>query len=482
MRWILLVSLLFQVAPAQSLRERIDAALESSLGAKGAFWGVQVVSLGNGRTLYEHNPNRFFTPASNTKLFTTALALMRLGPDYRFATTVQAPAAPDAAGRITELRLIGGGDPMLSARVAPYQKSANGGNPLQPIALLAEKVYEAGVRRVDGDVVGDDTAYVWAPYPDGWAIEDATSSDGAPVSALAINDNVFTLALRAGKTNTPALILTPSIEFYSIDNRVRTGPGLENKVFAERLPGTRQLRIWGTLSSGATSMLLAIDDPALYAAQALTDALTRLGVVVAGRPTALHRFPNQGIGAPLREGVELARRESPPLVELLQIIDKVSQNLHAEMMLREVARTRRASGSREDGLAEEKLFLTEAGVGAGEVNLKDGSGLSHDGLVTPAALVKLLQFMYRGPHREAWISLLPIGGEDGTLSWRFRGKPQARRIHAKTGSLSHVAALSGYVESRSHGWLAFSILANNFNSNGSDIRAVIDRIALTLTE
>lgn len=487
MRRFVLFAVLAASAVGASLSGRIEAALASTPAARQTFWGVKVVSLANGRTLFETNAQRFFVPASNTKLFTTALALVRLGPDYRFQTTVRGPA-PDAAGTVAGgLRLIGGGDPLLSGRVTPYQKGQASGNPLEAIEALAEQVYARGVRRIEGDVAGDDTAYVWAPYPEGWAMEDGLWSDGAPVSALAVNDNVFTLTLRAGGKagRPPSVSLSPPIEFYSIDNRVRTGPGLENRVRVERLPGSRQVRLWGTLSTsppGSVSFLLSVDDPALYAAQALADALTRRGVAIAGRPVAKHRFANQRAGVPFLDGVELARRESPPLIELLRIIDKVSQNLHAEMTLREVARSRRGAGRPEDGLEELRAFLIENGAPPSEVQLRDGSGLSQNGLTTPSAIVRLLQAMYRSPRRAQWISLLPIGGEDGTLNGRFRGRAAARRIHAKTGSLSRVAALSGYVESKSRGWLAFSILANNYTAPGAEIRDVIDKVALILAE
>jgi D-alanyl-D-alanine carboxypeptidase/D-alanyl-D-alanine-endopeptidase (penicillin-binding protein 4) len=488
MRWILPLFLLLRIAPAQPLRERIEAVLESSPAAQRAFWGIQLVDLDSGATLFQSNPNRLFVPASNTKLFTTALALMRLGPDYRFHTSIRAAAAPDTSGRIAgELRLVGGGDPMLSARAVPYQKGPALGDPLQAIDALAEQVFSSGVRRIDGDIVGDDTAYVWAPYPEGWVQDDTVWDFGAPVSALAVNDNVFSLALRAnGSTRrTPALSLSPALEYYFIDNRVRTGPGLENKVYVDRLPGSRQLRLWGTMSSdpaSSTSLLLAIDDPALYAACALAGALTRRGIAISGRPVALHRFANQTEAPPAPTGLGLARRDSPPLIELLRIIDKVSQNLHAEMVLREVARVRKGTGSREAGLEEAGAFYSEIGLADTQYRFLDGSGLSPGGLVAPAAVVKLLGAMYRSQYRDVWISLLPLGGEDGTLATRFEGSSEARRIHAKTGTLSHVAALSGYADSRSRGWLAFSILVNNFNAPGAEIRALIDKIALLLTE
>ncbi len=486
MRWIVPLLLLVQISPAQPLGQRIQAALESSPGARRAWWGIEVVELGTGSTLFQTNANRFFVPASNTKLFTTALALMRLGPDYRFETTIRADAAPDAQGRIAGgLRLVGGGDPLLSNRAVPYRKGAAAGDPLQAIDALAAELCARGVRRIDGDIVGDDTAYIWAPYPDGWATDDVAWDYGAPVSALAVNDNFISITLKAAAAGTPELSLSPALEFYAIDNRVRAGPGLENKVYVERLPGSRQLRIWGTMSSdppGSTTLLLAIDDPALYAARALADALVRRGVRIGGRAVARHRFANQGEAPAAAGGVELARRTSPPLVEVLRIIDKVSQNLHAEMVLREVGRVRNGKGSREAGLEEMRAFLSEAGIEDGEYNFEDGSGLSRLGLVTPGALVKLLRFMRASRHGDAWVSLLPLGGEDGTLSTRFSGNRDGRRIHAKTGSLTHVAALSGYVESKTRGLVAFAIVANNFNAPSWEIRAVMDRIALMLAE
>jgi D-alanyl-D-alanine carboxypeptidase/D-alanyl-D-alanine-endopeptidase (penicillin-binding protein 4) len=507
MKWLSLLLTAASLVPAQTsgkrgphptnLHRRIETILASLPAAQRAFWGVRVVQASTGTPLFETNGRRLFLPASNAKLFTTAFALMRLGPDYRFETTVRSDEPPGPNGRLAgDLRLIGGGDPMLSAREVPYHKGHSAtGNPLQAIETLADQIYASGVRSIAGDIVGDDTAYVWEPYPEGWAQDDLVWDYGAPVSALTVNDNVFTLRLRAAG-RLASVILSPPMEFYSIDNRVRAGPGLPAKVQVERLPGSRQLRLWGTLGSdpaSETQMLLAIDDPALYAARAFADALTRRGIVVAGRPAARHRWaneaPEQGgmrldvaAGAGAQGGVVLARRTSPPLIELLRVIDKVSQNLHAEIVLREVGRVRRGVGTREAALDEERKFLGEAGIGSDEYHFADASGLSGGDLVAPEAVVKLLQYMYRTPLRDAWISLLPIGGEDGTLAGRFGGVSAARRIHAKTGSLSQAAALSGYIESRTRGMLTFSILANNFNAPGSDIRGVIDRIALALAE
>jgi D-alanyl-D-alanine carboxypeptidase/D-alanyl-D-alanine-endopeptidase (penicillin-binding protein 4) len=464
---------------AADLPGKIQRVLDGATGMRRGFVGLQIVNLGTGAVLFESNADHLFVPASNSKLFTTALGLMRLGPDYKFHTTVVASGEPDADGRIAgAVSLIGDGDPNLSGRELPYRVDSPRGEGLRAIEDLAGQIVGRGVRRIDGDIVGDDSAYVWEPYPEGWGQGDALWEYGAPVSALTINDNAFVLNLYPGD---PARIsIDPPLEFYQIDNLVESGSPKKIKIGRE--PGSRQLRIWGTLppKDPGLSELLAIHDPALYAAVALRDALTRGGVAIRGNAVARHSLP----GAPVipATGFELARLDSLPLLEDLRVTAKVSQNLHAELILRSVARVLRGAGSREAGIEEMRVFLKEAGVPASEYQLADGSGLSRTSLVTPDAVVKLLRFMYASPHRENWLSLLPVGGEDGTLRLRLRGTVAAGRIHAKTGSLTHVTGLSGYAQRKDGTMLAFSFLANNQSAPAREVRAVLDKICVLMVE
>ena len=484
---------------AASLPERIEKLLAASgpvgAPARAAFWGIQIVDLGTGKTLCELNPNRFFVPASNTKLFTTALALTRLGPDFTFQTLVVADSPPDAEGRIRgALRLVGGGDPNLSARAIPYHMGPATGNPLAAIEDLAEQVVARGVKRIDGGIIGDDTWYLWQPYGEDWAIDDPQFEYGAPVSALTVNDNAVTLAIRPGARDgdPAALAWNPPLEYYRVDNRIRTvAAGGERSVHFRRDPGGFEVRLWGSipLRDHGEDLVLAIEDPALYAAQALSQALEERGVSIGGGATALHAFPNetpdltQAAAPPTAvSGVELARRVSAPLIEDLRITDKVSQNLHAELALRAVGRARRNLGSLEAGVAEIKTFLAEAGIDPEAYNLADGSGLARLNLVTPATVVKLLRYRYASPARDNWISLLPVGGQDGTLSARFGESAVAGRVRAKTGTLAHVSALSGYVQRPEGGWVAFSILVNNYNGRAAEVRGVMDRICALIME
>jgi serine-type D-Ala-D-Ala carboxypeptidase/endopeptidase (penicillin-binding protein 4) len=479
---LLLAAALTPASAAPTLSQRIRRAIGASPAARAAFWGIRIVDQASGQTLADMNSEHFFVPASNTKLFTAALALKRLGPDYKFRTIVRLD--PDGS-----IRLVGGGDPNLSNRAIPYHTGPRSGDPLQAIDELAGKVAASGVTRITGDVIGDDSIYVWQPFPPGWAADDPLWDYGAPVSALTLNDSTIELTLTGGENeDDPASIrLVPAVEFYEIDNRVRTAVRESRRTSIEREAGSMQLRLWGAIAPGRVeTRTLGIEDPALYAARAFYDALLRRGVNIEGRPVAHHRFPDEV--ADLRHGQEpdpppgreLAARDSAPLVENLRVMAKVSQNLHAELLLRAVARARRRIGSRQAGLEEMKEFLTEAGLDEHEYLFEDGSGLSRLNLVQPRAVVELLRYMHATPE---WVDLLPVGGEDGTLASRFTGTRAAGRIHAKTGTLSHVSALSGYAVRKSGRVRTFSIMVNNYNtSDSSEIRSIVDKICNLMVE
>jgi serine-type D-Ala-D-Ala carboxypeptidase/endopeptidase (penicillin-binding protein 4) len=479
--WAALLLTLIPCAAAD-LSQAIDALMQASPAARASV-GIQVVDLKTGNALYSRNADRLFLPASNMKLFTSALALERLGPDYRMTTRlVHAPSG--------DLILVGGGDPSLSGRTYPYQKDAPTPkpNPLQAIEEFADQAVAAGIMRVDGDIVGDDQLYPWAPYPPSWTVDDATQEDGAPVSALTVNDNVVTLAIHpAARAGDLAAISTePALEYFALDNHVLTVAGeKEARIRLSRMPGSRQVLLWGSIPlGGATAReTVAVDDPALFAACALYDALVRRGVAIRGRPVVRHRSVSEDAW-PI-EGDVIATRMSPPMVEMLQVIEKVSQNLHAELMLREVARVTRNTGTRESGLQELGAWLASIGIKTEEWRAEDGSGLSRNDQVSPRAMTRLLSYMAASKNGAAWLSLLPVGGEDGTLANRLccvSDAGAAKKVRAKTGSLTRAVALSGYADSRTRGRLAFSILVNNFSAPQAEVRAWVDRIALVLVE
>jgi D-alanyl-D-alanine carboxypeptidase/D-alanyl-D-alanine-endopeptidase (penicillin-binding protein 4) len=453
--------------------------------AQRAVWAIHAVDLATGRVLYQRNATIPMAPASNTKLFSTALALLRLGPDYRFETRVLAMGVPDSQGRLAgDLVLAGGGDPTLSARVIPYRKGPVQGDPLAPLAELADQIVQAGVRVIDGDLIGDDTRWPWIPYPDGWTLDDSIWEYGAPVSALTLNDNAIRLTIRPPKKpgETAEVTLNPPVDYFTIYNTLRVAAGAERKITVDRRPGSRVLFIGGSTppATGAATELIAVDDPALFAAQALAQLLRERGVVLQGAVRALHRLPGRPAAEPA--GLVLARRLSPPLIETLRVTNKVSQNLHAEIVLREVGFVRRGEGSADAGLKEMSELLASLGLDKLDSSLADASGLSRRTLVTPVAVTTLLRYLHQGEFGDAYASTLPIAGEDGTLASRFRGVRGASTVRAKTGSISHVAALSGYTTDGEARRVAFSIVVNNFTAPSGELRSLLDKIAVVIQQ
>ena len=481
------------VASAADLASKIDELVSKTPALGKAFVGLDVVSLASGRVLYEHNQDRLFVPASNMKLFTTALALVKLGPQYRFKTQIGADLPIDADGTLAgNLVFAGGGDPTLSGREYPYQyhpgSQAVTSYSFRAVEELADQLVARGLKRVNGDIVGDDRRYVWEHRVKGWSNGDALWEYGAPVSALILNDNSFAVTIRpAAHTGDLAQIsLSPDFEYFSIDNRVHTRAGGMRKVAFSESSNGRQLHIAGVLPPGNAGIteLLAVEDPAGYGAEVLREALLRRGIPIHGKAVVRHRFSDDTPDSPEPATLRFvfAGRTSPPLSEILQVVDKVSQNLHAEVLLREVGLVAGHSGSREGGLAVMQDFLTGVGISKEAYRFSDGSGLSRETLVSPAVIIKLLAYMYKSGNRDVWVSLLPIAGVDGTLATRFQDHPEAQVIRAKTGSLTHVRAMSGYAESPRYGPVAFSFLVNNFTAPVVEIKRLLDQMGLALLQ
>src|SRR5664279_606831 len=291
---LLLLGTLLEAAPIRPLQDRVAAVLGAPDLARG-FWGIEVVSLPTGKTLYSLNPDKLFTPASNTKLFTTAAALALIGPDYKFRTTVETTATLDRYGRLNgDLVLVGHGDPNLSGRELPYDlKTQRNNDPIQALEALADVLVQKGVKFIDGDIVADDSYFAFERYGEGWSQDDLVGEDGAPVSALTINDNVvFVNILPADRAGEKAFVsVKPFAEYYRLDNRIITTPaGTGRKFFVNREPGSMVLTLWGNMpmDDPGTSEGLAIEDPAQFAAGLFRQLLEKRGIVVYGHDRAHH--------------------------------------------------------------------------------------------------------------------------------------------------------------------------------------------------
>jgi D-alanyl-D-alanine carboxypeptidase/D-alanyl-D-alanine-endopeptidase (penicillin-binding protein 4) len=486
---------------------RINAVLSDPELARG-FWGIEVVSLNSGQVLYSQNADKLFIPASNTKLFTTAAALALIGPDYKFHTTVETAGTLDQHGRLAgDLILIGRGDPNLSGRVLPYaMRTERTDLPIKVLEDLADTLVQKGLKYIDGDVIADDSYFAFERYGEGWTQDDLVWADGAPVSALTINDSVVFVNIQpADRAGERAFVsITPFAGYYQIDNRIITTPaGTGRKIFINREPGSMVLTLWGNMPLGdaGANEALAVEDPASFAANLFRSLLEKRGVIVYGRTTTHHTElaslstfsvtalatahgggdTEQKSTGP-KQSTVLASYESRPLSDDVRVINKVSQNLHAEILLRLLGKEKGLAGTVEGGLEVLKGFLTQAGIPAGEYSFYDGSGLSRQNLVTPHAVVALLQYAAKQPWGQLFSETLPIAGMDGSLADRFHGTPAQGLVLAKTGSLDHVKSLSGYATTVSGDRVAFSIFSNNFDVPGRQAQDAIDRIVEAIVE
>jgi serine-type D-Ala-D-Ala carboxypeptidase/endopeptidase (penicillin-binding protein 4) len=494
-------------APPKPLQERIAGVLNVPDLARG-FWGIEVVSLATGETLYAQNAGKLFTPASNTKLFTTAGALALIGPDYKFRTTVETTGTLDRYGRLNgDLLLVGHGDPNLSGRELPYDlRTQRSDDPIQALETLADALVQKGVKYIDGDIVADDSYFAFERYGEGWSQDDLVWADGAPVSALTINDNVvFVNVLPADRPGEKAFVsIKPFADYYRLDNRVITTPaGTGRKFFVNREPGSTVITLWGNmpLDDPGANEALAIEDPAEFAAVLFRQLLEKRGIVVYGRHRTRHtelatlstftataiapsHGGSDGLVRPFKsdQPVTLASYESKPLLEDVRVINKVSQNLHAEILLRLLGRERGNAGTVEGGLEVLRGFLTQAAISSDQYLFYDGSGLSRQNLVTPHAIVQMLRYAAGQPWGAAYKATFPVSGIDGSLSDRLNAPRLQRRIMAKTGSLGGVKTLSGYATTDGGQTVVFSILSNNFNLPSKRVTDAIDQVVQAIVE
>lgn len=505
-----------------ALSRQIDALLADPAVSR-AHWGIKVTAM-DGAPIYSLNEGQLFQPASNAKLFTTAAAMALLGGGTTFETKVVAKGSFDGAEKLTgDLVLVGGGDANLSGREIPYVAPALRPKPAPPAApalryleAMADQIAKTGLKVVTGDVVGDDTLFPWEPYAEDWAIDDAVWGYGAPVSALTITDNQLKVTVTPGTAaEKPATVtVDPAVPYYTVDaTELTTGAAKSGShVQIERAPGSKVLRVYGSIAVDAKpdEEEVAIHDPAEYAAIALKALLEMRGIVVTGVARAQHRISSDpesfieqlkrpgrekaimtgGIlggsclmAPPAIEGREktLASHHSPALVEDVTVTNKVSQNLHAELLLRDLGRrTLCAQGSTVEGARLVRAFLENAGIDKDDFVFFDGSGLSGHDLVTPRATVRLLQYASAQPWFADWKKSLPVGGEDGSLTERFAKVPLKDHVFAKTGTLGEARALSGYLDTASGRTVIFSIMVGNHMPHSNADREVMDKIAAAI--
>jgi D-alanyl-D-alanine carboxypeptidase/D-alanyl-D-alanine-endopeptidase (penicillin-binding protein 4) len=472
--------------PAQTALAAEIQAIIDGRGWPSALWSVLAVSLDTGDTLFARNPDLPLAPASNVKLLTTAAALHYLGPGYRFRTFLLADG-PIADGVLQgDLVLYGTGDPSIAERFY--------GSRTAVFEQFAQALSEAGIRRIEGDVVGDGTFLPGPGVPPGWSGESLNDWYAAPATALSFNENVIRLRVQAGAAGTTPVVETvPRAEGIPILNEATTSPrGTRNRLAVVRDDPNDPIAVVGQIPEGSRDVWrqLTVTDPEGFAAEALATVLTDRGITVEGRARRAagpreSPIPQDATWAPaLSESTPpriLAVHDSPPLIDLLDVVNKVSHNLFAELIARTTGLQVSGDGTFQGGAEAVMRFLVEeVGVDSAQVRLTDGSGLSPTNQVSAAAFIRTLEHMAGSPHWPAFWSTLPEAGNPRELRRMYRTRA-AGNLRAKTGTIERTSSLSGMVRSASGERILFSIIANEVPSTDAAKR-LEDRIGTRLAD
>jgi D-alanyl-D-alanine carboxypeptidase/D-alanyl-D-alanine-endopeptidase (penicillin-binding protein 4) len=427
-------------------------------------FGVMVVSLTRGDTLFAQNAGEMMQPASTMKLFSTAAVLDRFGPEHQFSTDVLRDAAVGPDGTLAgSIYLRADGDPSMSSR---FWRDPN-----YPMTTLAHAVASAGVKHVRGDLVYDASAFDDQLIPEGWKTKYLGAAYAARVSALSLNENIVWVAVQpqGGRAN---VTLEPATSVIPITNNVRLTRGGGGRIVA-RLRGDG-VEVSGSIgaNSGPLRYSLVVPDPALFTAGALRAALQSAGVAVDGTIKA---------GKTPASAQKVASFLSPPLSQIISEMNRESINIVAELLFRDAARANAPNGqsSAEAGLRNMRDFLTKkVGANANAIDVKDGSGLSTLDYLTPRTMVQLLSYAHHGPWSSAFHGSLPVAGESELLRRRMRATPAQGNLHAKTGTTDTVIGLGGYVTAKDGEIVAFSFIYNG--NDRWNAKSTMDSMGATL--
>ena len=436
---------------------------------QGAQVGIFIQDPETRRVIFGKNPHTLFIPASNQKLITTAAALDILGPEHRFHTDFYAEDSLGETGVLEgDLYIRGGGDPTISGRFHEDDLTYD-------LRAWADSLKSDGITGIRGDIIVDANLFHDRPAHPAWENRDLSYWYAAQVSALSLNDNCVNITIRPGDSlGEPAgLGVEPETDYVAVDNRLVTvhEDSLTDYEYY-REPGTNHIVFSGRISRSEDRIKdwVTVDDPARFTGEVFRDVLRKQGIAVTGTVLRTDSIPDY------REKVRLFQHQSPPLQEILGVINQRSQNLYAEMVFKMLGFHKKADGSFAGGKAAVESYLAGVGVDTEHMRVSDGSGLSRHNLVSPFQLVTVLRDMYTGDYRREYLQSLSRAGENGTLENRFRGSIADGRVMAKTGYVGSVRTLSGYLDTMDNHRLIFSLMVNNYTTNTSVINELQDSL------
>lgn len=459
-----------------SLQSKIVSVLRRSELSRGNI-GIKIVSLDSGNTIFEENAEKYFMPASNMKVFTVAAAMQKLSPNFKFVTSVFANALPDENGVIKgDLTIFGRGD-------MTFSPAFSDGDYYRNLDQLVDKIVQSGVKKIEGNLVGDASYFRGYSIPPTWEWDDLQWYYGAGISALSVNDNAIDFRVLPGSNGTACISqMLPNNSTVKIINTCTTGGEKRNLRVTKRLDQDI-IEISGTvpISDSGFSGRIAVSKSEGLFLSVLRQRLELKGIIVSGSNRTFH-FPENNPSS----RIEIAKFESTPLSIIAQKTMKASQNFYTESLLWTLGeefgdKTDLTKSSADKGLAVVKSVLLEIGISSDSVIQWDGSGMSRHNLVTPNAVVQVYQYMAKSPYALAWNISLTIGAIDGTLKNRFSGTSASSNVRGKTGTIDQVSSLSGYVTSASGEKFVFSIIVNGVQQTSVRTKA-IDEIVVALSD
>ena len=452
--------------------------LYSSKQLDDAFLGIYIESLTTGEIIYRHNEYKFFMPASNMKLFTTAAALELLEPEFYYKTGIYHTGNIVNGVLHGDIYIRGSGDPSISGRF--YDNDIN--KAFRDAALFIKKY---GINEINGNIIGDDNYFDDIPFGYGWSWDDFPFWYSAQLSALSFNDNCVDFTVKPADFINEDAVVTwfPVTGYIEFENKIKTSPPAR----------TRKIDFWRDLQSNKIvaqgniqlegkpyKEYITVDNPTLYTTMAFKVLLDSVGITVSGEVKDIDDIKEQP--SPEEEYIfyevnckKITEINSPPIPELIKVVNKKSHNFYADMLLKTLGKEFTGTGSIKNGREVVEKFLSKFGIDPVNFYMYDGSGLSRNNLIKPSQIARLLRFMRRSEYFQHYYDSLPIAGIDGSLEERMLNTNCVNNIRAKTGQIQFVRALSGYATAKDNEEFLFVIIGNHFRFPVSVIEYIQDK-------
>ncbi|OGC77490.1 MAG: D-alanyl-D-alanine carboxypeptidase/D-alanyl-D-alanine-endopeptidase, partial [candidate division Zixibacteria bacterium RBG_16_40_9] len=445
---------------------KIDSLLTLSEFSNINF-GITIYSLDDKKMLYEKNSSQLFVPASNMKLVTSACVLSKLGPDFQFKTEIYSVGDIQDGTLRGNLILKGYADPTISGRFKENQVT-------KVLEEWADSLKRYRIEEIEGDIYADESYFDTIRWGPGWSWDDLSYWYAAEISALSFNDNCVDLYFKAAKIvgGPVQILINPNTRYIKIyNNALTSSPGTPKTIDYFRLPFGNTVTIFGNIPQDDTSIIsdyASVHDPASYTVFVFKEVLQQKKLKVKkNKKYKSLKISSRNL---------LFRYYSPPLTEVIKVINKRSQNFFADCVLKTLGQELKAQGSFEGGVSVILDFLTEIGIPENQFKIYDGSGLSYMNLLTPNCLIKLLEYMYQSPHFNNFYESMAIPGVDKGVERRMNGLDLTDKMRVKTGFITNAICYSGYLKDKTNRPYAFSIMVNNYTVDKTKIWELEDKI------